>query len=87
MRPDNESSDQLSALSNVVSLVVHYEIRIKILHLKELPSRPVGLSFHGLDTLSLSQVKIMGTTTEKNGKKENYKHSSLLSRGHEVSSF
>ena len=27
---------------------------IKILHYKELPSRPFGLSFYGLDALSLS---------------------------------
>ena len=37
-------------------LAVFYvrSIRLKRLHLKELTSRPVGLSFHGPDALSLS---------------------------------
>ena len=39
--------------------------RLKRLNLKELPSRPVGLSFHGLDALSLSLLEIEGTTAGK----------------------
>ena len=39
---------------------------LKRLHQKELPSRPVVLSIHGLDALSLSQPKIAGTTADKN---------------------
>ena len=39
---------------------------LKRLHLKELPSRPVGLGFYGLNALSLSLLKIAGTTADKN---------------------
>ena len=39
---------------------------LKRLLQKELPSRLVGLSFHGLDALSLSLLKIAGTTADKN---------------------
>ena len=56
--------------------------RLKRLNQKELPSRPIGLSFHGLDALCLSLLKTAGTTADKNGKKENYKHLSLLFRGY-----
>ena len=41
---------------------------LKSLHYKELPSRPVGLSLHGLDALSLFWLKIAGTTACKNWK-------------------
>ena len=33
--------------------------------MKELPSRPVGLSFPGLDALSLPLLKTVGTTADK----------------------
>ena len=41
-------------------------IHLKRLHKKELPSRPVGLNFYGLDALSLSQLAIAGTKADKN---------------------
>ena len=50
-------------------------VNLKRLNTKELPSRPVGLSFHGLDALCLSLLKTAGTTAEKNGKNKNDKHS------------
>ena len=43
----------------------------------ERTSRPVGLSFHGLDALCLSLKPLT-----KNGEKENNKHLSLLLRGY-----
>ena len=51
---------------------------VKRLNYKELTSRVVGQIFHGLDALSLSKLEIAETTAEKTGKKENYKHFSLL---------
>ena len=42
--------------------------QVKRLNQKELTSRPVGLSFHGVDALSLSLLKIAGTTADKNWK-------------------
>ena len=50
--------------------------------LERADSKPVGLSFHGLNALCLSLLKTAGTTADKNGKKENYKHFSLLFRGY-----
>ena len=41
---------------------------LKRLNLKELPSRPVGLSFHGPDALCLSLLKAAGTTADKKWK-------------------
>ena len=40
-------------------------VLLKRLHLKELPSRLVGLSFHSLDELSLSYLKTAGTAADK----------------------
>ena len=42
---------------------------IKRLYQKELASRPVDLSFHGPEALSLFKLKIMGTTADKICKK------------------
>ena len=41
---------------------------LKRLYLKQLPSRPVGLSFRGLDAISLSLLVLesLGTTADKN---------------------
>ena len=39
---------------------------VKRLNKKELTSRQVGQSFHGLDALCLSLLKIAGTTADKN---------------------
>ena len=38
---------------------------LKRLHYKELSSRLVGLSFHGLGALSLTLLKTAGTTADK----------------------
>ena len=47
-----------------------------------MPSRLVGLSFYGLDALSLSLLKIAGTTADKNWREKIYKQVSLLFRGY-----
>ena len=57
-------------------------ISVKSLHYKELPSRLVGLTFHGLDVLILSLLKATGTTTDKKWKERKNKHFSLLFRGY-----
>ena len=44
----------------------NFETSLKRLHKKELPSRPVGLSFRGLDALSLSLLESLGTRADKN---------------------
>ena len=57
-------------------------LNLKRLNLKELTSGLVGLSFHGLEALSLSLLKTAGTTADKNGEKENDKHLSFLFCGY-----
>ena len=44
------------------------EARLKRLNYKELSSRPVDLSSHGLDALYLSLLKTAGTTADKKWK-------------------
>ena len=55
---------------------------IKKLYKKELPSRPVGQSFQGLDVLSLSQLKMAGTTADE--KWQESQLSTFCSRLHSV---
>ena len=63
---------RVPAITNIHKLDTHrhffFAFRLKRLHKKELSSRPVGQSFHGLDALSLSLLKTAGTTADKKWK-------------------
>ena len=71
-----------SRLFKIQILLTLQRDAVKRLHQKELPSRPVGLNFHGLDALSLSQLKIEGTSADKMRGEKKYKQISLLLCGY-----
>ena len=61
-------SEAKTSLCLIQVLFLYTTNRIKRLNQKELTSRPVGLSFHGLDALCLSLLKTAGTTADKKWK-------------------
>ena len=58
----SSSCDSLEKLQQLLQQLLD----LKSLYQKELTSRPVGQTYHGLDTLNLFKLEIAGTTADKN---------------------